>query len=126
MTPRPMMKCGHAANASYRRGDKQAVIRGDPRVKLTPNVHLPCCAICAPSKEAYEIDPSPPDLRTREARCCDCDARRPSSFDLPFFSYDGPGSPLDLDNATTHIPPKYRTKGGRPFDSFYCGCRGWD
>ncbi len=113
---RPMMKCGHAANGTH----KVDLLGG---MAFT---NEPCCVICAPSKEAYEIEENPIDLRTREARCCDCDARRPSSLDLPFFSYDGPGSPLDLDNATTHIPPKYRTKGGRPFDSFYCGCRGWD
>lgn len=118
---RPMMKCGHAANGT-RRTDTT-----DPDGTTHPNPHLePCCVICAPSKEAYEIEENPIDLRNREARCYDCDARRPSSLDLPFFSYDGPGSPLDLDNATTHIPPKYRLKGGRPFDSFYCGCRGWD
>jgi hypothetical protein len=87
-----MMKCGHSANAT-----RPGPIGQKPTTS-------PCCAICAPSKEAYEIDPSPPDLRTREARCPSCDARRPSSPDLAFFE---------------HTPTK-------PFDSFYCGCCGWD
>lgn len=92
MTPRPMMKCGHAANGTIGRSPSPPLKPGDP-----------CCVICAPSKEAYEVDPSPPDLRTREARCS-CDARKPSSPDLAFFE---------------HHPFE-------PFDEFYCGHAGWD
>jgi hypothetical protein len=90
-----MMKCGHAAN-----GTKTSFNASNDGPAFPS---IPCCVICAPSKEAYEIDENPPDLRAREARC-ECDARKPSSPDLPFFE---------------HRP-------SQPFDSFYCGCRGWN
>lgn len=114
MTPRPMMKCGHAANGTHPAHSDHESNRMEP-----------CCVICAPTKEAYEIDPNPPDLRNREARCS-CDARRPSSPSLPFFDFQGPGSRYDSDNPESKIFPAWKTKGGRPFDEFYCGCRGWD
>lgn len=119
---RPMMKCGHAANGT------KVVIQMDvgPGEVQAARAPIPCCVICAPAKEAYEVDENPPDLRTREARCPSCDARRPSSPSLPFFDYQGPGSRYDLDNPSSKVLDKYRTKGGRPFDEFYCGCRGWD
>ena len=50
-----------------------------------------------------EIAPDP-DLTGRQARCPYCKKVRDSSVDLPFFSM----------------------RDDQPFDSFYCGCRGWD
>lgn len=100
--PPPMMKCGHAANATCDGG--------------------PSCAIC----DCVEVDAAPPDLTGRTARCHHhgkrapghgksesnygtkpnqtCEAERPSAPGLPFFS---------------HEP-------GQPHDRFYCGCWGWD
>lgn len=115
---RPMMKCGHAAN-----GTRPSFNASGDGPAFPP---LPCCVICAPAKEAYEVDENPPDLRTREARCPSCDARRPSSPTLAFFDFQGPGSRYDLDNPSSKVLPQHRIKGGRPFDEFYCGCRGWD
>lgn len=92
---KPMMKCGHAANAT----------RGVD--------NTPCCVICAPKPEAYEIVSSP-DLTGRQSKCSykhDHTKKRgnyphitPSSQDLPFFA---------------HHPDK-------EFDEHYCGCMGWD
>lgn len=103
----PMMKCGHAANATNQKTGK------------------PSCAICAGLRpEANIIDDDPPDLTGRTARCnyygttpkgrnhegpagCErgkpCMCERPSSPDLAFF---------------THNPDK-------DHDSFFCGCWGW-
>lgn len=44
---------------------------------------------------------------------CRCEV--PSSTDLPFFSYLGPGS--------KHHAAR---KGPQEFDNFFCGCAGWD
>lgn len=79
----PMMKCGHSANAVF--NDK------------------PCCAICAPSPDAYEVVETP-DVTGRKAKCSDCDYVRDSSVDLPFFEY----------------------RPDEEYDKFYCGCMGWE
>lgn len=103
----PMMKCGHAANS-------------------TSN-GKPSCVICFGCEGELNIivDDSPPDLSQRKARCSyfgivadgrnsesnygskkrrKCTAEQPSGTDLPFFSY----------------------QPNKDFDSFYCGCWGWD
>ena len=69
----PMMKCGHAANATTKDGEGNSV---------------PCCVICTGiDPGAMEIDGSPPSLEGRTARCPyrDCPSERPSSPDLAFF-----------------------------------------
>ena len=104
----PMMKCGHAANAT------------------DGKTGAPCCVICHGLPGATQVDDTPPDLSQRMARCayygknvirpfhgsCDyggqrgtfCYCEKPSSAKLPFFE---------------HVPSK-------EFDRFYCGCMGWD
>ena len=65
---KPMMKCGHSANASI--GEK------------------PVCAICIGIVSgAEEVDNSPPNLKGRMAHCVYCGSMRPSQTDLPFFEY---------------------------------------
>ena len=82
----PMMKCGHAANAQKLDG-------------------TPVCVICTGIASGWdEIDPNPPALSERKAKCCYCKSERPSATGLPFFE---------------HTPNKET-------DNFYCGCRGWD
>lgn len=71
------MSCGHSANAVTDTG-------------------APACAICAPLIEATLVV-RPPDLSGRMAKCCDKAPVRPSSPDLAFFEYRGPGS-----RAATH------------------------
>lgn len=88
-------------------------------------------------------------LAGRQARC-ECGALRPSDGpaigfkgELPFFVYRGEGSREALDicrcgYATAAHTPEVRSRnraltcetfeprGPHEFDSFYCGCRGWD
>ena len=103
----PMMKCGHAANAT-----------SDGK---------PSCVICHGIEGGLNmiVDDAPPDLSARRARCGyfgttpkgrnhesnygsvrgkPCTAEEPSNPDLPFFA---------------HRPSE-------KFDTFYCGCWGWD
>lgn len=81
----PMMKCGHAANATSKRDGE---------------VDLPCCAICV----CFVVAEKQPDLTGRQARCS-CFRKEPSDPQkLAFFE---------------HRPES-------EFDSYYCGCNGWD
>lgn len=115
-----MMKCGHAANAQ----------KGG----------WPACAICD-CDEVVER----PDLAGREAACGAKCPVVPSSFDLAFFEYLGPGSVKSFrvckhcgyfeEAHTDEIRAKH--KRGAPCETFeqhgpwehdryYCGCKGWD
>lgn len=80
-----LMKCGHTANAEYEDGK-------------------PCCLICAPKTEAFEIVEEKPNLKGRKAKCTDCGKITDSRWDLPFFAY----------------------RPDKEFDHYYCGCFGWD
>lgn len=85
------------------------------------------------------------DLTGRTARCS-CGHERPSSPELPFFQYRGPGSRDQLTSCKhcRYAPEAHTRKAetgerhldrvcdnfeadpdGRQ-DTFYCGCRGWD
>ena len=78
----------------------------------------------------------------RHARCI-CYNTVKSSEDLAFFTYRGPGSLYATNvcencgyNASAHrniithrslICSSFESKSsGHEFDSYYCGCRGWD
>jgi len=78
-----MMKCGHLSTG-------------------TSN-EKPCCVVCAPTAEAFEVV-QPPELKGRKAVCSCCGREKPSTTDLPFFGYCP-----DI-----------------AVDTYYCGCRGWD
>ncbi len=112
------MQCGHAANGRNSIGE-------------------PVCVICSPKPESKVVDQAGFDLTGRESRC-QCGNTRPSSLDLAFFEFRGPGSPRSI---TTCKHCKYhkiahdkeRVKcqnfephGAFPYDSHYCGCRGFD
>lgn len=77
--PKPMLKCGHTANA----------VDGEGK---------PACAICGCTEKGEE-----PFLAIRKARC-ECGKIVSSKMTLPFFR---------------HCPDK-------EYDSYYCGCWGWD
>jgi len=65
---KPMMKCGHAANAEDENGN-------------------PVCVICAGiTPDAYVVAEMP-DLSGRRAKCVYCERKVQSSTDLPFFEY---------------------------------------
>lgn len=61
---------------------------------------IPACAICS----CTDIVDTPSFPEGREAKCTDCGRSAPSHMRLPFFA----------------------VKPNEPFDSYYCGCRGWD
>lgn len=83
----------------------------------------------------------------RTARCscgrtCPSDGSAPGFKDVPFFQYWGPGSEKATEqcrcgfNRVAHSPEAFRGRGidcktfevrePDQFDSFYCGCRGWN
>lgn len=64
----------------------------------------PVCPICYGLTEHATEPLAAPDLAGREAKCSDCGMVRHSELTLPFFRYEP----------------------GRPFDSYYNGCKGWD
>lgn len=62
------------------------------------------CPICVGlTPNARIAEEKKVDLKNRTAKCT-CGCERPSNYNLPFFEYC-PNS---------------------QYDSFYCGCRGWD
>jgi hypothetical protein len=108
----------------------------------------------ATSDTATTTDETPTALLTRTARCY-CGAERPSSPSLAFFEFRGDGSdfakhctcgyaecahdPAHMETLVHGRDGKRRPtvvesgrcdgftpRGGAEFDSFYCGCRGWD
>ena len=117
-----MMECGHATNAT--------------------SDGLPVCAICAPNVRAYTVA-SDPDLTDREARC-GCGKIVPSSKGLAFFEYRGEGSQAATNMCRhcryaeqahalkpnvkhlQHCCDAFEPHGAWEYDTFYCGCRGWD
>ncbi len=128
------MACGHAANATDGKGQ-------------------PACAICVGLNRGAETPVEPPDLRHRQARC-GCGAIEASDCKkLAFFEYRGDGSPAALTSckkcgyhAVAHDPeecrkrvpsnrltvveqgkcPGFEAHGPWEFDTFFCGCAGWD
>ena len=81
MKEKPLMKCGHTANAETSDGK-------------------PCCVICA----CFELAEKQPSLQGRKAKCSYCGKIVDSNYNLPFFEY----------------------KQEQEYDSYYCGCRGWE
>lgn len=73
----PMMKCGHAANATDGNGN-------------------PSCAICINIHPGAKIiDDTPPNLEGRKAQCPSCKKTRDSDMSLAFFEYR-PNAELDI------------------------------
>lgn len=122
-----MMKCGCVSQ-----GFKTAV----DGVKLDPP--MPVCIV----HDCTEVV-GMPDLTRRTARCSSCKAERPSSLDLAFFEYRGPGSRDATEicvcgySIVAHQPGvwafdcgkithPFEARGPNQCDLYYCGCRGWD
>jgi len=75
---RPLMKCGHTANA---------VIKSSAGVEIDPP--KPICIICHGIMEGADIiDLTPPPLNGRKARCNYCENQTDSDLNLPFFKYE--------------------------------------
>lgn len=64
---RPMMGCGHAANATH---------NGQP-----------CCVICFGIHKGASTIAETPDLNGRTAKCASCKNSRPSNVNLAFFEW---------------------------------------
>ena len=131
MLSKPLMFCGHTAQG-YR--------------KLDDNTFISCCVICSVTTQVKAKDK--PDLTHRQAVCCGAKSLRPSSYDLAFFEYRGPGSPRAMDQCkcgytkaahdkddNDHVLRRcaevngtaiFTARGPFKHDQYYCGCRGWD
>lgn len=112
---KPMLACGHAANATDGHGN-------------------PSCAICVGIAPTHVVET--PTLAGRIAKC-GCGATQPSdSPDLAFFEYRWPGSRSATDQCVcgyyrmAHGAPHIKCSDFQPrgdqHDLYYCGCRGWD
>lgn len=79
---KPMMKCGHAANATTTNSIGETI---------------PTCAICVGiTPNALIVDNNPPNLENRIAKCAYCKNMQPSNpNELPFFEYR-PNQKYDL------------------------------
>lgn len=82
-------------------------------------------------------------LAGRQAKCS-CGRTAPSSPELAFFEFRGPGSEAALEmckhcpyNVRAHRPEvmakndalkctSFEAHGAFEFDKYYCGCRGWE
>ena len=64
----------------------------------------PVCVICIGITAGAREVTEQPDLTGRRAQCPYCHTIRPSRLDLAFFEL----------------------RANKEFDSFYCGCRGWE
>ncbi len=71
MADRPLMECGHTANAKDSTGKHVCAIC----IGINPGAVLPVRDECLP------------DLEGRQAKCCYCKTQVKSSFRLPFFEY---------------------------------------
>jgi hypothetical protein len=128
----PMMKCGHVAQGYLEEND----------------LSIPICVICDCTEQVEK-----PSLEGRMARCT-CMKKVPSKWSLAFFEYRGPGSKFDTESCnvcgynrdihpseggdglyTNGKPIQYLcenngkgmfTPGPHEYDSYYCGCNGWD
>lgn len=117
-----MMKCGHAANG------------------INTKTGTPCCVICVGLDPGAEIIAESPNLAGRKAKCGDCDRVVDSNESLAFFEYKGEGSRRALEICTcgysktaheiTNVEngscSNFTPHGAYEYDSYYCGCRGWD
>jgi len=126
MSEKPMMECGHAANATNSKGE-------------------PSCVICIGIHPGAEkVVKKGPNLTGRIAKCAyGCGSEKPSSTSLPFFEYCGAES-REAQETCKHCgysivahpggrnhKPQFKCKGFEPrgdrgYDRYYCGCRGWD
>lgn len=126
MREQVLMKCGCVA---------QGVCSSKGGVKFDPPI--PSCVIHSCLEPADDA----PDLAGRVAQCAytpNGHAPRPSSLDLAFFEYRGPGSPDASDlcvcgyrevahgKGNLHVCKQFTPHGPYEFDKYYCGCHGWD
>ena len=119
-----MMECGHAAQVT------------------NAKTGAPACFTCRGIHPGAEIvATNPPDLTTRRARCTyyggpTSTAHRRANPDGPPCAPNRNGGrcecgrwgEVDTDGSVPSAPrlPFFGHKPDAPFDTFYCGCFGWD
>lgn len=121
-----MMACGHAANATCSADGKGNVF--DPPI--------PSCAICMCTQTAVL-----PDTEGRMMRCSyfrTCGTEGPSNPNAAFWSSGererrlcavprcGYSIEAHLPEHPHRVRHEFKPRDAAPFDSFYCGCMGWD
>lgn len=108
----PMMQCGHQANAVQ---------------TLEDGTKIPSCVICAGvhpgSSTPMEIQP---DLSGRRARCTYFGTiPKGRNHSSNYGCKRGEVCDCEVSSAESHLA-FFEMKSHEPFDSFYCGCWGWD
>jgi len=80
--------------------------RANGIAKGPDDTETPICVLCGGLTDNAEITVPEPDLSKRIAKCCYCNREKPSDSKLGLAFFE-------------HCPSE-------EFDSYYCGCRGWD
>jgi hypothetical protein len=93
-----LMKCGHSANGE--------------RV-IDENTRIPACVICG----CTEIEENKPDLTGRKARC---------SYFGRTFTHKGQRVTCHGEADSKYALPFFEHKPNNQYDTYYCGCFGWD
>lgn len=105
---KPLMKCGHTANAKDGEGN-------------------PVCAICAVLVPGWnEVDENPPSLAGRLARCTYYGSHNPNHGHGPIYGGCECKGYCHCETASAPELPFFRPEPEADFDRFYCGCKGWD
>jgi hypothetical protein len=116
-----LLQCGHNGHAIHKN-----VHDGLP-------ANHPSCVICTPDIRAC-LPEQTINLEGRLAECM-CGNKEPSSTNLAFFEFRGVGSRSAVETCECGYyevahPNRYceqfKPRGPYEFDTFYCGCRGWD
>lgn len=98
---KPMMKCGHAANAHR-------------ALDAAVNPGAPVCVICigiAPGAEQVDAD-----YQTAAGRMARCS----------YFPRGGKQGKCQEPQPSTTALAFFESRPDQPFDRYYCGCWGWD
>lgn len=102
---KPMMKCGHAAQAIDGKGD-------------------PACVICHPDPEARIVANPAPSLEGRRARCAYYGSV-PTGRNHSSNHRCKRSDPCLCEEDSSATLAFFEHKPGKDFDGFYCGCWGW-
>lgn len=102
----PMMKCGHAANATNSDGK-------------------PVCAICILIGLGADEVAATPALSGRIAKCSytKCHETWLRKHDTHYGEFGADGQ--SFAPSSTNLP-FFEHKPDKPFDEYFCGCWGWD
>jgi hypothetical protein len=113
---KPLMKCGHAANA------------------INTQTRQPWCTRWQGNPDADEVEKNSPDLTNRKSRCCyygklsgrsgKCSPIM-GAFGHPELSAK-PNTICQAEISSNLELPFFEHKPEKEYDIFYCGCHGWE